>query len=223
MTPIKALAPLVVALAASGCGGGAGESSGIGEGEGPAGHPDADLPRTEDTIRGDCEVGARPDYFVPGGSAVVIGCAVLGVSGMPVELSIQEKPGTCINPAYGQGGRRGIYIPAICSLEPVPERLDVVDASVPRQAVRGYELVIWGTVPGGSDVVARSAAGPAEAAVFPVGPPVAGEVKTERPFSVFAVELPVEAACEEITIAMPGAAGGTAKVDGRPHLCARRR
>ena len=36
----------------------------------------------------DCEVGSRPDYYVPGDPPVaILGCARLKVSGKPVELS----------------------------------------------------------------------------------------------------------------------------------------
>jgi hypothetical protein len=70
-----------------------------------------------------CEIGQRPEYFVPGPDAdepiAIIGCARLGASGRRVEFSasaetIGRASHVCINPAYRRRGQMGIYIPAVC-------------------------------------------------------------------------------------------------------------
>ncbi len=53
----------------------------------------------------------------------LLGCARLGVSGKRVEFSgnlgdIDGARHACINPAYSGRGQPGLYIPAICALEP---------------------------------------------------------------------------------------------------------
>ena len=142
-----------------------------------------------------CERGRAPSYFVPGGDAAIIGCARLGVSGKPVELSANtERIGrtdqVCVNPAYRGRGQMGIYIPARCVSPAALGELRIVAAEVPRQAVRGYELVVWGTAPASTRrVVAYHPGGRATAAVFRV-----------RRGSVFVVELPVGAAGQPIDV-----------------------
>jgi hypothetical protein len=152
-----------------------------------------------------CAVGERPDYFVPGDSPLaLLGCARLGVSGKRVEFSgnVAHLDGglhACVNPAYSGRGQRGIFIPAICKLDPPPSRFAIRDARQPRQAVRGYAFVIWGTTGASTDVVARFSGGTARAAVFKVAPELARDFGAS-PFGVFVIELPLSAACGPITV-----------------------
>jgi hypothetical protein len=115
---------------------------------GPATAPAADA-----TTKARCDVGKRPNYFVPispkSSPLAVIGCARLGVSDKRVEFSANAEPigrknYLCLNPAYRGRGQLGIYIPASCTPNPVSRRLAVVSVEIPRQAVRGYGLVVWG-------------------------------------------------------------------------------
>ena len=161
----------------------------------------------ESTTRSRCDVGGRPDYFVPGGEdgpLPIIGCARLGVSGKPVEFSLDyerigAKDHVCINPAYRGRGRLGMYIPTACVHDPGSRRLDVVSIEVPSQGVRGYGLVIWGTV-GPSIRAVRAGYDGVEtrASVFPVRRPVADAVGAARPFGVFVVELDPEPTCARV-------------------------
>jgi hypothetical protein len=171
---------------------------------GDCGHRD----RPFETVPAHCDVGGKPGYFVPASSpSVLIGCARLGVSGKRVELSgsrarIDGAPYACVDPAYG---RRGRFIPGICV--EAPSRLLVRDASRPRQGVRGYAFVVWGTAPAStSRVIVRSNAGMARAAVFD-----ASRIARRPPFAVFIAELPLTAACGDITVVAkgPSAAGRT--------------
>ncbi len=133
-----------------------------------------------------CERGRAPSYFVPGGDAAIIGCARLGVSGKPVELSanIGRADQVCVNPAFRGRGQMGIYIPARCVSPAALGKLRIVASEVPRQAVRGYELVVWGTAPASTRrLVVHHPGGRATAAVFRV-----------RRGSVFIAELPAGAA-----------------------------
>lgn len=185
----------------------------------------SDLPSTRDTVEGDCGVGERPAYFVPGGDpAVVIGCAILGRSGKTVEFSVDDesiggKDHICINPAFAGRGHRGFYIPGACLREPVRHRLDVVDVLVPRQGVRGYKRVLWGTTGTDSKVVAQYGDEQVQAAIFAVDPSVTGEVTAERLFSVFVVELPIGTYCIDVTISTAEAPDETERVEGRPQIC----
>jgi hypothetical protein len=156
-----------------------------------------------------CDVGGKPGYFVPASSPpVLIGCARLGASARRGELSrsrarIDGEPHVCIDPAYG-GGR---FIPGIFLRE--PSRSMIRDASRPRQGVRGYAFVVWGTAPADTtSVTARSGAGTARAAVFRASPN----------FAVFVLELPTSAACGRITVIASG--GGRARL--RRPACALR-
>ena len=174
-----------------------------------------DRDRVTETMPARCDVGGRPGYFVPSTSPpVLIGCARLGVSGKRVEFStdrvrIGGEPHVCINPAYG--GRRGRFIPAACPRRPPPSRFRIHDASQPRQGVRGYAFVIWGTAPAGTKtVVARSGSVVARAAVFAVPPGVTGPS-----FGVFVFELPLSAPCEELTLVATGA-GATSTTSSCP-------
>ena len=68
---------------------------------------------------------------------------------------------------------------------------------MPKQGVEGYQLVLWGAAPGGENVEARYGSSETEAAVFPVPREVRiapGEM------SLFVVELPQAAACEEVVV-----------------------
>ena len=153
-----------------------------------------------------CDVGERPDYFVPGDSRLaLLGCARLGVSGKRVEFSgnldrIDGEFHLCINPAYSGRGQRGFHIPAICKLDPPPSRFAIRDAGQPRDGVRGYEFVVWGTAAAStSDVVARFKSGRARAAVFKVQSKLARNFG-ESPFGLFVFELPLAAACGSVTV-----------------------
>ena len=154
-----------------------------------------------------CAVGARPGYFVPGASdtpPTLLGCARLGVSGKRVEFSanvarIGRRRHACVNPAYEERGRRGVYIPAICKLTPALVRFAVRDAAQPQQGVRRYAYVIWGTAGASTEVTARFAGGTAHATVIEVSPRLARRI-SEPPFRLFVMELPLPAACDPITI-----------------------
>lgn len=184
------------------------------------------------TGRARCEIGQRPTYFVPGGDDgpfAIIGCARLGASGKRVEFSadyerIAGEDHVCMDPAYNGRGQAGIYIPAVCLREPVARNLDVVSASIPSQAVRGYQLVLWGTAPPPtSGVSARYERGTTKAAVFPVGASLAREVGASRPFSIFVVELYPQAACGRVLIRAEGAFGSRVTRTGpRPRICGSR-
>jgi hypothetical protein len=158
-----------------------------------------------------CAVGERPGYFVPGpadGPPILLGCARLGVSGKRVEFSanlerIDGGRHACVNPAYSGRGQRGLYIPAICMLAPALSRFAVRDAAQPRQGVRGYAYVMWGTAGASRDVVASFTGGRAQAAVFRVGPGLARRFG-ESAFSLFVLELPLSAACGPVTVAGEG-------------------
>lgn len=153
---------------------------------------------------GRCDIGGRPDYFVPGGNDgpfAIVGCARLGVSGKPVEFSadyerIAQQDAVCLDPAFRGRGQMGIYIPATCPADSMLSRFRILDAQVPSQAVRDYEFVIWGTAkPATRGVVATFEGGRASGAVFNVGQALAIRVGASRPFSVFIVELPIAARC----------------------------
>lgn len=167
----------------------------------PLGH---DRDRLAETVPARCDVGGKPGYFVPSTRPpVLIGCARLGVSGKRVEFStdrtrIDGESHVCINPAYFG---RTHFIPAGCLPRPSLSRFAIRDASQPRQGVRGYEFVIWGTAPAGTKtVVARAGAVVARAAVFGVPPGV-----TAPSFAVFVFELPLSAPCDELILVANGA------------------
>jgi hypothetical protein len=186
----------------------------------PTASQSADRARVSESRPADCEIGRRPGYFVPGPQGTplaLLGCSRLAVSRKRVEFSanLAAIGGTrhlCINPAYNGRGHEGIYIPAICKLEPPPSRFAVRQASQPTQAVRDYELVIWGTAADStSRVSARSAAGLVRAAVFEVDTKLAARFG-EEPFSLFVLELPLRAACDPIVVR----GGGPEEVDRIP-------
>jgi len=174
-------------------------------------------------------VGERPNYFVPGGNDgpfAIIGCARLGVSGKAVEFSadderIGRKDHVCLDPAYRGRGELGNYIPAVCVRDPVSRKPEVISVEIPRQAVRGYQLVMWGSVaPSTRQVVARYQGEETSAAVFPVMPSLARAVGATRPFSVFVVEFYPEAACSRVRIRSDGASPPrTTRIGRRPNLC----
>jgi hypothetical protein len=183
--------------------------------------------RTEST-RASCAVGERPGYFVPGGDngpLALLGCARLGLSDKRVEFSgsVAELDGehhACVNPAYSGRGQRGFFIPTICALEPALSRFAVRDARRPRQGVRGYRYVIWGTAGTATDVVARFAGGSAHAVVFTVEPDVAATLGAS-PFSLFVMELPLSAACSSVTVVARDPRA-TERVPPRADVCRRR-
>jgi hypothetical protein len=194
---------------------------------------DPDGPRRADVeplspggaVKTHCDVGGSPKYYVPAGNRepLVIGCAELRASGKSVEFSANaERIGAnsyvCINAAYWRGGDLGDYIPSVCVRNPVREQLDVIQARLPVPVVRGYEWVTWGTVgPSARRVYTESADRVARAALFEVGKALAGDLGADEPFSVFAVELPVEAACQEVAVrASPAAAKTSELIDPRP-------
>jgi hypothetical protein len=183
--------------------------------------------RTE-TLSAACPIGNRPDYFVPGADrrpALLLGCARLGVSHKRAEFSlnlgrIDGKTHLCVNPAYTGRGRRGFYIPALCKLDPPPARFAVRDVAQPRQGVRGYALVVWGTAPPATAAVsARLGHATAAAAVFTV-PAKLSRRFGEPPFSIFVVELPLRAACAPITL-RNAHSEATKRIARRPRLCER--
>jgi len=202
-------------------------ASATGDG-GPAGQR-SNLARVIESTRAACAVGERPGYFVPGladGPLALLGCARLGVSGKRVEFSgnlarIDGGRHACVNPAYSGSDLRGLYIPAICKLDPSLARFAVRDAAQPRQGVRGYAYVIWGTAGASTDVVASFAGGTAKAAVLRVGADLARKFG-ESPFSLFVVELPLSAACVPVTISGRGS-DGTEGLPPQPELCERAR
>jgi hypothetical protein len=160
------------------------------------------------TLSADCAIGNHPDYFVPGGDrppALLVGCARLGVSGKRAEFSvnvgrIDGESHLCVNPAYTGRGRRGFFIPALCALDPPPARFAVRNVGQPRQGVRGYGLVIWGTAPPATSAVSvRFGQGAGAGAVFDV-PARLSRRFGEPPFSLFVVELPLRAACAAMTV-----------------------
>lgn len=181
-----------------------------------------------DTLPGECAVGKRPDYFVPGDDrrpALVVGCARLGVSRKRAEFSvnlgrIDGEAHLCVNPAYTGRGQPGFYIPAVCKLDPPLARFAVRDVAQPRQGVRGYALVIWGTAPPATTTVnARFGRTAAPAAVFTV-PARRSRRFRERPFSLFIVELPLRAACAPITVRVVRSEA-TERIRRRPQPCER--
>jgi hypothetical protein len=187
-------------------------------------------PVADATKKYPCQVGERPGYFVPGpdpGDPVpVIGCARLGVSEKPVEFSahaerIAGRAHVCVNPAYRGRGQLGVYIPSTCPPNPVPRRLDVLRVDVPDQGVRGYTLVVLGTANASTpEVVALHDGDEIRAAVFTVGHGLTEAVGAKRPFSVFVVELPLEAACQPIHVRGHGPSGTTRdRSRARPKHC----
>ena len=154
------------------------------------------------------------------GRLALLGCARLGVSGKRVEFIgnqgvIDGVRHACINPAYSGRGRRGLFIPAICPVQ--LSRFAVHDAAQPRQGVRDYALVIWGTAGASTEVTARFTGGTARAMVIKMGPQLARTLG-ESPFSLFVVELPLSAACDAVTVAANGVAE---RIPARPRVCAR--
>jgi hypothetical protein len=113
-----------------------------------------------------CDVGATPEYFVPGdGPSALVGCVRLPVSGLRVDFSagvgrIDGAATLCIDPAYGNGE----FIPSLCKLEPPVSAFAVRAADQPRQGVDGYGYVVWGTVGGAGSATARFDGGVADTA-----------------------------------------------------------
>jgi len=198
----------LLALLVAGCLGGGDDGGGPAPG------------RLVESAPADCRVGEVPGYFVPGRAPTLVGCARLGVSGKRVEFSVNRESivgerVACINPAYNGRGQPGIFIPAIC---PATRRLSefaVHDASQPRQGVRDYAYVIWGTAGDADEVVARYDGGTAKAVVMKVDRDLAADLG-EDPFRVFVVELPLAAGCERVTIT---AGDATDSVAARPKVC----
>jgi hypothetical protein len=216
---------LALTVILSGCARGESPPWAIGDG-GPPRQRSEETRRIETTLAR-CAVGQRPAYFVPGppGSPLaLVGCARLGVSGKRVEFSanvadIDGVRHACVNPAYSGRRQPGMYIPAICALQPPLSRFAVRDAAQPRQGVRGYAYVIWGTAGASTKVVARFTGGSARAAVFRVGPELA-RTFGESPFSLFVTELPLSAACAAVTVT-GDEQGATERIQPRTRLCER--
>lgn len=181
-----------------------------------------------DTLLAECAVGKRPGYFVPGDDrrpALLVGCARLGVSRKRADFSlnlgrIDGEVHLCVNLAYTGRGRPGFYIPSICRLDPPPARFAVRDVAWPRQGVRGYALVIWGTAPPATAAVkARFGRSAAAAAVFTV-PTKWSRRFGEPPFSLFIVELPLRSACAPITV-RAARSEASERISRRAKLCER--
>lgn len=217
---------LALGVMLCGCAGDGSPRSGEARDGGPPPQRPRQIRLIESTLA-PCAVGERPDYFVPGPAdspLALLGCARLGVSGKRVEFSgnlahLDGERHVCVNPAYSGRGQRGLYIPAICKLEPPLARFAVRDAAQPRQGVRGYAYVIWGTAGASTDVVARFTGGTAQAAVFRVGPKLARNFG-ESPFGLFVIELPLSAACATVTVAGKGP-DATERIPPQPKLCER--
>lgn len=164
-----------------------------------------------------CEIGARPDYFIPGdSSAAILGCVRLPVSGQRVEFSAKRArldgaEHLCINPAYGSGQ----FIPAICKLEPPAPQFAVRDARQPREGAEGYGYVIWGTAGDAQSVLASFEGGTADAVVIAVPAEIARDYD-EISFKLFVVELPLAAACGQVTIEADEA---SAAIEPQPTTC----
>jgi hypothetical protein len=125
-----------------------------------------------------------------------------------------------VNLAYTGRGRPGFYIPAICKLNPPPARFAVRDVAQPRQGVRGYAVVIWGTAPPGTTAVdGRFRRTTVASAVFTVRAKWARQFG-EPPFSLFIVEMPLRAACGPI-IVRDVRSEATERIRRRPKLCER--
>jgi len=208
-TPIAVAAAVILVTGCDIGGDGDGDQSGSDASEG-GGAPVRLAPATVETR---CDIGGQPDYFVPGSAenpVAIIGCARLGLSKKPVEFSanderIDGKDYVCLNPAY-RDTRRGAFIPAACEPEPISRRLVVVAAAVPRQGVRGYRLVIWGTAaPSTRRVVAHYEGERTEAAVLTVRR-TAGAA---RPFRVFVVELDPQVPACSVLLRAAGASGAS--------------
>jgi hypothetical protein len=164
-----------------------------------------------------CEIGAKPEYFVPGDDPLaVVGCARLPVSGQVVEFSanlsrIDGAEHLCVNPAYSNGR----YIPAICKLDPPVSKFAVRAASQPRHGANGYSYVVWGTGLAESVVAKFDDGGVAHAARIVVPAEAARDYGVER-FGLFVVELPLSAACAPVTIEADGV---TASVEPEAAAC----
>ena len=187
------------------------EFNGAAQYQGPAAPPD-DEPNAGGAAETECRVGGEPSYFVPGGDpAIIVGCAELAVGGRRVQFSVHRemigrKPHVCVNPAYRGRGGAGTYIPATCLPNDQLGSLRLVDLSRPRQAVRGYRLVLWGIAPGRTELVrVASSAGGSDAALFGVDKATAERVGAPDAFRIFVAELPLDAACSRILArASPG-------------------
>jgi hypothetical protein len=171
--------------------------------------------RVIDSEAAPCGVGKRPGYFVPrppDSPVAVLGCARLGVHGKRVEFSgtlarIDGELHSCVDPAYNGRGRRGVFIPSICKFQPPLSRFAVRDVAHPRQGVRGYAFVIWGTAAAStSEVVAHFNEGSVRAAVLPVRAPLARRFG-EAPFNLFVVEIPLAAASARVVLRADGPRG----------------
>lgn len=183
----------------------------------------------------ECDVGERPEYFVPGERATIVGCARLSVSDGPVELSVQPDPpdrfyrrrSVCVNPAYPGRGSKGFYIPAHCT--DAVDRFRVFEhprvvGDQPGVSNR-YELVLFGTAPPRTRSVRIGFVdGSAEAAVSEVSRALARKAGASGPFSVYIAELPLAAACKRISVeARLAHRAATRYTPRRPNICKRAR
>ena len=131
-------------LAIAGCGG-----SGTDRAEPPGDPGPVESVGLQPTKSIRCQ-GARPDYYVPGadhGRIAVIRCLRLGASGGTVEFSVNPEGiggdrHVCINPAYpARGASAGDYIPGVCQLVPVGQRLEILNLQPPTQSdVQPHQL-----------------------------------------------------------------------------------
>lgn len=83
--------------------------------------------------------------------------------------------------------------------------------------MEGYGLVVWGTQPSKRRVDVRFRGGESRAAVLPV-PRTAPELerRVDVPFSLFAAELPLSAACHPIRVM---ASTNEVTIPPRPQIC----
>ncbi len=213
-TPIAVAAAVILITGCDIGGDGDGDQSGSEASEGGG----ATVRPAPATVETRCDIGGQPDYYIPkpvDAPLAIIGCARLGLSMKPVEFSangerIDGKAYVCLNPAYRDTRRLGAFIPAACEPEPISRRLVVVAAAVPRQGVRGYRLVIWGTAaPSTRRVVAHYEGERTETAVFTVRGPLGPAAGAARPFSVFVVELDPRVAPCSVLLRAAGASGAS--------------
>ena len=156
-----------------------------------------------------CDVGEKPEYFVPGGEdGLLVGCARLETSGKTVTFSVHatqigDQPFSCINPAYEGRGNPGMYIPATC-VRKVGGEIRAIGSRVPEQGVRNYGRVIWGIAPRAETRVEIGTGGEVgEAAVFAVSGNLRTAADAGRTFNVFVAEVPESLDCDAVQLA-PG-------------------
>lgn len=185
-------------------------------------------PQTLKAVPAQCQggrgPGQAPAYRVPHNAALtnvtLLGCARLPVSGKRIEFSgnvsrigVGGPLVACINPAYN----RGATVQGLCKAAPPFSRFGVRYGAPRGTIVEGYGLVVWGTQPSRRRVDVRFLGGVSRAAVLNV-PRTAPELErlVDVPFSIFAAELPLSAACHPITVT---ASTNEATIPPRPRIC----